>query len=638
MVNSGGENLVFLLSLPRSGSTILSLVLAGHSKVSCPPEPWFLLKLSALGSDGSASSRFDDNLATIGSASFLRGGTIIASSRAFAIAAYNEKLNDERKQIFVDKTPRYYHILAFLDELFPKAKKIWLKRNPLDVAASYKRQWGVGIDMITGRSPNFASYDFSLGLFELESYFSRPSAYKCQISYEALVESPEKILRQLCKFLKIPFEHRMLDFSENTKVLSQHRHSEFGDKGALKTSSVHSAAVGKWVETLTVREVQRLMSFLGMGIFRKLGYDEDVRESLLRMRVRIPVEKTARARRQKAIRRNHDPVRELNRIAQARLKEMQLKEREIARMHRDGSLRLAELGALTTQLRVKEEELKKVHVEAQRRLTEMQEKDAEMKCLSVHLRSLQKELEVHAKVRKSQDEILLQREKDLKSQEEAIVKISWEAELRSSQVERMSKALDVERKESADLRAAILVIEKSLTGKEGQMSMLAEGRKNLEKMLRERDEMLKEKEAEINNVSSEAEIRRLQMKRMADALKSKESAFATLERTSQERLQALEKSLKEKEGQINLLSEARQNLEMMLKERDLMVREKEEGINNITREAEKRLEEMRKMSDQLKLKEAALTKMQQAAQERLQVIQEKEKEISQLLNPPQSGQ
>ena len=49
MIDSLGENLVFLLGVPRSGTTLLSAMLDRHPQVLCPPEPWIMLALSALG-------------------------------------------------------------------------------------------------------------------------------------------------------------------------------------------------------------------------------------------------------------------------------------------------------------------------------------------------------------------------------------------------------------------------------------------------------------------------------------------------------------------------------------------------------------------------------------------------------------
>ena len=40
-----GENLIFLISLPRSGSTMLQRVLVGHSEIESSAEPWLMLPL-----------------------------------------------------------------------------------------------------------------------------------------------------------------------------------------------------------------------------------------------------------------------------------------------------------------------------------------------------------------------------------------------------------------------------------------------------------------------------------------------------------------------------------------------------------------------------------------------------------------
>jgi hypothetical protein len=46
MISDRGDQLVFLLSMPRSGSTLLSLMLGSHPEVCCPPEPWIVLALA----------------------------------------------------------------------------------------------------------------------------------------------------------------------------------------------------------------------------------------------------------------------------------------------------------------------------------------------------------------------------------------------------------------------------------------------------------------------------------------------------------------------------------------------------------------------------------------------------------------
>ena len=49
MIHPTGKNLVLILGQPRSGTTLLGALLESHAEVHCPPEPWLLLALEALG-------------------------------------------------------------------------------------------------------------------------------------------------------------------------------------------------------------------------------------------------------------------------------------------------------------------------------------------------------------------------------------------------------------------------------------------------------------------------------------------------------------------------------------------------------------------------------------------------------------
>jgi hypothetical protein len=276
MISADGDNLVFLFSLPRSGSTILTLLMGNHSAMLCPPEPWFLLKLSTLREPGNVKSVFDDDWATTGTRQFLSDDTFLQAARAFATTTYNRYLQAADKTMFVDKTPRYYHILDLIEALFPKARKIWLQRNPLDVARSYLKSWGVDIDVIVGQRVSAASFDFAVGPFSLADYFDEPSPFKMEIQYEAVVRDPAAALVQVCDFLGVGYEEGMLDYVDNEAVLAQYAKSMVGDDKALATSSVHHRSIGKWSRDLQVAEIRQIVDLLGFDIFRRMGYEDTV--------------------------------------------------------------------------------------------------------------------------------------------------------------------------------------------------------------------------------------------------------------------------------------------------------------------------------------------------------------------------
>jgi Sulfotransferase family len=176
MVGNDGHGLVFILSAPRSGSTLLGAMLANHPRVLCPPEPWLLLPLSALRSPtAKIVAAYDHGFARAAWNERVQDQLLDESVRAFALAAYNSWLNQAGREILVDKTPRYYHLLPWLERLFPRAFKIWLQRNPLDVLSSCKETWGLTIDELVGEAISPHSFDATISFALLRRSGSEPS-------------------------------------------------------------------------------------------------------------------------------------------------------------------------------------------------------------------------------------------------------------------------------------------------------------------------------------------------------------------------------------------------------------------------------------------------------------------------------
>ncbi|MBI5739433.1 MAG: sulfotransferase [Nitrospirae bacterium] len=274
MITNEGENLIFILSLPRSGSTLLSAILDNSRSVHCPPEPWLLLKLSEMRGSYSFRSVYDGYFAAIATKSFLTDEAFTESARAFAVTAYNYALKTAGKNIFADKTPRYYHILPLIDALFPKAAKIWLKRNPLDVLASYKKTWGIGTDVLSGKILEPSSFDFTIGLHNLIEYFDHKSAYHYEIKYEDIVYNTQDETEKLCRFCNIPFEEEMLNYGKNKELISSMRKSIFGDKKILEHGGVHQKSVDRWKQALSADEINSMLGVMGTYPFSRMGYDE----------------------------------------------------------------------------------------------------------------------------------------------------------------------------------------------------------------------------------------------------------------------------------------------------------------------------------------------------------------------------
>ena len=305
MIDHPGENLSFIFSLPRSGSTLLSIILGNHPDLYCPPEPWLLLKLNELINKGNENAIFDDSLATLAINELVSTKEHMVAMRQYANSIYGEHLKKHQKKIFIDKTPRYYHIAEIIDLLFPKAKFFGLIRDPLDIAASYKETWKISIDNLVGEilSPN--SFDFSIGLYKLSLFFHQLNNNKLIVKYEDLCNKPESLISEVCDFLQVKYLPQMLNYSSQSEVFSNFKSSKMGDKKVVGTDSIHAKAIGNWKRVLSVEDTQKLISFLGKEIFIKLGYSGTV-DDLNEMGFHFPVEEEAQERRDKIAKKDLD--------------------------------------------------------------------------------------------------------------------------------------------------------------------------------------------------------------------------------------------------------------------------------------------------------------------------------------------
>jgi O-antigen biosynthesis protein len=279
---NGAPDVVFLLSSPRAGSTLLSAILNRHSRILCPAEPWFLLSLHALyHGTGSTLAPHDQQLADVGLRELAGEDEFLRAARAFASSLYGSRLTATGRSVFVDKTPRYYHILPFLAGLFPGARMIWLKRNPLDVAASYRTTWGVPVAELVGRNLSPYSFDLTLGLGNLGAWFDG-SPGRLEISYEDLVADPEGVVGRTLGFLGLATEPGLPEYGTDTKSLETFRRSFLGDRKVLEHTRPHGRSVGQWRELFSSGELNELLAGLGTDCFQRMGYEEALADALPR--------------------------------------------------------------------------------------------------------------------------------------------------------------------------------------------------------------------------------------------------------------------------------------------------------------------------------------------------------------------
>lgn len=264
---------IFLLSIARTGSTLVQRVLGAYPEVSTVSEPWLLLPpVYARRERGIAAEYWQPHLADAleDFAGSLPGGEAAydAEVRRFALNLYAQAA-EPGSRYFLDKTPPYFHIADDLFRLFPDARFVFLWRNPLSVLASL-------IDWEQGRwRPTFFRENLFDGIAKLVRTYEAHRDEVLSLRYEDLLVG-EDPWRALAEHLDLTFDPKTLSRFARVELAGR-----MGDPtGVNRYSALSTEPLTKWRSALgnpLRREwARRYVLWIGRERLATMGYDIDV--------------------------------------------------------------------------------------------------------------------------------------------------------------------------------------------------------------------------------------------------------------------------------------------------------------------------------------------------------------------------
>ncbi|WP_419174915.1 sulfotransferase family protein [Desulfosediminicola sp.] len=264
------QNLIFLISQPRSGSTFVQKILGSHPEILTLSEPWFMLSLAYTLKDKGIFSEYDKKSEYIAVREFLnsipKGRKLyVQKIKQLCLEIYGQNLINNDKRIFLDKTPRYYFIINELLEIFPKSKIILLRRNPLSILHSIYTTW---TQESWFRLSDFR-HDLLDGLFLLNK--APKSNQLLSIKYEDLLLNPKKEFKRLSSFIAVDYDNNMLSYNNSSTFL-------FGDKSdKILSGRINQESPNGWESSsLSYQQWRVLWDYLqliGEKEFAAAGYD-----------------------------------------------------------------------------------------------------------------------------------------------------------------------------------------------------------------------------------------------------------------------------------------------------------------------------------------------------------------------------
>ena len=265
---------IFLLSLPRSGSTLLQRILDSHSEISTVSEPWLLLPpLYALRTSGVRSeySHLHLSRAIKDFCSSLPDGeaSYRQAVKEMALSLYSQAA-DPGSRYFLDKTPRYHLIADELLESFGEARFILLWRNPLAVVASMLETWHSGKWL-----PYQLEIDLYRGIEILTEVAARHGGRIHMVRFEDLVTHTDDLIEDICRYLDLSPQPNMADGLKSKQLSGQ-----MGDPATDESyAEVSSEPLAKWKQILAspIRKSwgRRYLRWIGRERLNLMGYDLD---------------------------------------------------------------------------------------------------------------------------------------------------------------------------------------------------------------------------------------------------------------------------------------------------------------------------------------------------------------------------
>ena len=279
MALAGPDRPIFVVACPRSGTTLLQLMLHAHPRIAIPPENRFFLETYR------ARRKFGDLRKPARREQL--GEWVINQRKIRHMKVPKEILKEKVAQApptigsalgvvlreyaafygkprWGDKRPLYLNHIPTILALFPDAQFIHIVRDGRDCVASLKRMpWWK-----TGSTAAITRWVQSMNMGRRAAKTLRPDQW-FEFKYEDLVAEPRPILERMCEYLGEEFDEAMLEPHRATPKAAVPKKKTWHGR---TREAVSTASMGRWESELEPWELA-VIERLGRRHFKRYGYE-----------------------------------------------------------------------------------------------------------------------------------------------------------------------------------------------------------------------------------------------------------------------------------------------------------------------------------------------------------------------------
>lgn len=227
----GNRRPVFIIGMPRSGTSLVEQILASHPQVHGAGELAALSEIarSTHAADWTDGDPYPENMDAIS----VRKANRLAARYLQAIA----RLDDTATYV-TDKMPLNFMYLGLIQILFPDCHVIHCTRDPLDTCLScYMTHFASGHEFAQDLSHLAAFYNDYRRL--IAYWRDAVNVPVIEVNYEQVVRDLEGQTRRLLEFLDLPWDESCLRFFENQRPV-------FTASGEQVRRPLYASSVGRW--------------------------------------------------------------------------------------------------------------------------------------------------------------------------------------------------------------------------------------------------------------------------------------------------------------------------------------------------------------------------------------------------------
>ncbi len=218
---------IFIVGLPRTGTTLTERIISSHSQVESADETFFMqMAIRAVSGDGGMSEVDEIIIEQAAQKDIKEIHRNYMNSVAY-------RLTD--RPFFIDKYPYNFLYLGFIAKAFPQAHIVYLRRNPMDTCfAMYKQSFFKHAYCLEDLGHYYVAQE------RLRTHWQKILGDRLiEVDYESLIMQQEIQTHQILGKLGLKFEKRCMDFEKNPTASASASTLQVREK-------IHYRSLNKW--------------------------------------------------------------------------------------------------------------------------------------------------------------------------------------------------------------------------------------------------------------------------------------------------------------------------------------------------------------------------------------------------------